>query len=306
MRLTAVSKRTRDSEERSLVGQQSEVVANGTGYETGCLRRVSVALEEQHSLAISMLKESYEVEIGKLQSELNEVKAKYDALKEGMTGCGKSAELGGEVNEVTDKVAELGQKMKAETTRQTELVAFGNRLARKEQGLVAQSEGLKAELERIKGEWVKLEREQSRRDFQVLRYTDWQRAIDTAKYDREVAIEDAIDLRYKWARENERANELKMKLASYSACCDTEHCIETFLDEMLTEANNTVDAVINFNVPDEVLVERISGHRVHSASGRSYHVKFAPPKVAGKDDMTDEPSSKQFRLRRGRCVTSTG
>ncbi|KAE9265084.1 hypothetical protein PF001_g31037 [Phytophthora fragariae] len=64
------------------------------------------------------------------------------------------------------------------------------------------------------------------------------------------------------------------------------------LDEMLAEANTTVEAVINFNVPDEVLVERISGHRVHSASGRSYHVKFAPPKVAGKNDMTGEPSSK--------------
>ncbi|KAE8875055.1 hypothetical protein PF006_g31096 [Phytophthora fragariae] len=75
---------------------------------------------------------------------------------------------------------------------------------------------------------------------------------------------------------------------------------------MLAEANTTVEAVINFNVPDEVLVERISGHRVHSASGRSYHVKFAPPKVAGKDDMTVEPSSKQFRLRPVRCETSTG
>ncbi|KAE9127927.1 hypothetical protein PF010_g4721 [Phytophthora fragariae] len=179
--------------------------------------------EEQHSVMISKLKESYEVEIGKLQSELNEVKAKYDALKGVMTGCGKSAELGGEVNEVKDKVAELEQKMRAETTRQTELVALGNRLARKERVLVAQSEGLKAELERIKGEWAKLEREQSRHDFQVLRYADWERAIDTAKYDREVAIEDAIDLRNKWARENERANDLKMKLASYDACCDTEH-----------------------------------------------------------------------------------
>ncbi|KAE8953207.1 hypothetical protein PR001_g32973, partial [Phytophthora rubi] len=152
-----------------------------------------------------------------------------------MTGCGKSAELGGEVNEVKDKVAELEQKMKAETTRQTELVAFGNRLARKERGLVAQSEGLKAELDRIKGEWAKLEREQSRHDFQVLRYTDWQRAIDTAKYDREVAIEDAIDLRYKWAQEIKRANELKMKLASYAACCDTEHCIEAFVEKRIRE-----------------------------------------------------------------------
>ncbi|KAE9157440.1 hypothetical protein PF005_g32831, partial [Phytophthora fragariae] len=75
------------------------------------------------------------------------------------------------------------------------------------------------------------------------------------------------------------------------------------LDEMLAEANTTVEAVINFNVPDEVLVERISGRRVHS---RSYHVKFAPPKVACKDGMTGEPSSKQFRPRRVRCVTFTG
>ncbi|KAE9251023.1 hypothetical protein PF002_g4489 [Phytophthora fragariae] len=85
-----------------------------------------------------------------------------------------------------------------------------------------------------------------------------------------------------------------MKLASYDACCDTEHSgnASVILDEMLAEANTTVDAVINFNVPDEVLVERISGRRVHSASGHSYHVKFAPPKVAGKADMTGEPSSK--------------
>ncbi|KAE9064426.1 hypothetical protein PF007_g29201 [Phytophthora fragariae] len=74
--------------------------------------------EEQHSLTISKLKESYEVEIGKLQNELNEVKAKYDALKEVMTGGGKSAELGGEVNDVKDKVAELEQKLEAETTRE--------------------------------------------------------------------------------------------------------------------------------------------------------------------------------------------
>ncbi|KAG3241271.1 hypothetical protein PI124_g13852 [Phytophthora idaei] len=61
------------------------------------------------------------------------------------------------------------------------------------------------------------------------------------------------------------------------------------LDEMLAEENAQVDAVVNFNVPDKVLVERISGRRVHPASGRSYHVKFAPPKVNGKDDITGEP-----------------
>ncbi|KAE8882555.1 hypothetical protein PF005_g29974 [Phytophthora fragariae] len=68
--------------------------------------------EEQHSLTISKMKESYEVEIGRLQSEVNEVKAKTSALKEVVTGHGKSAELGGEVNEVKDKVAELDKKWK--------------------------------------------------------------------------------------------------------------------------------------------------------------------------------------------------
>ncbi|KAE8898605.1 hypothetical protein PF005_g25238 [Phytophthora fragariae] len=171
---------------KNIEALEEEVARLDVQHEEDVAKRMQLEVdiqqrEEQHSLTISKLNESYEVEIGKLQSELNEVNAKYDALKEVMTGRGKSAELGDEVNEVKDKVAELEQKMKAETTRQTELVAFGNRLARKERGLVAQSEALKAELERIKGEWAKLEREQSRHDFQVLRYTDWQHAIDTAK-----------------------------------------------------------------------------------------------------------------------------
>lgn len=61
------------------------------------------------------------------------------------------------------------------------------------------------------------------------------------------------------------------------------------LDEMLAEENAQVDTVVNFDIPDSVLMERISGRRVHPASGRSYHVKFAPPKVEGKDDITGEP-----------------
>ncbi|DAZ93267.1 TPA: hypothetical protein N0F65_010891 [Lagenidium giganteum] len=61
------------------------------------------------------------------------------------------------------------------------------------------------------------------------------------------------------------------------------------LDEMLAHENTQVDKVVNFNVPDQVLVERISGRRVHPASGRSYHVKFNPPQVEGKDDITGEP-----------------
>jgi adenylate kinase len=58
---------------------------------------------------------------------------------------------------------------------------------------------------------------------------------------------------------------------------------------MLAAENTQVDKVVNFSIPDSVLVERISGRRVHPESGRSYHVKFNPPKVAGKDDITGEP-----------------
>ncbi|KAE8957405.1 hypothetical protein PF011_g31156 [Phytophthora fragariae] len=189
-------------------------------------------LDVQHEEDVAKCNQ-LEVDIKQQENELNEVKAKNSTLNEVVTGRGKSAELGGEVNEVKDKVAELEQKMEADTTRQAELVSFSNILARKERGLVAQSEALKSELERIKGEWTKLEREQSRHDFQVLRYTDWQRAIDTAKDDRDVAIKNADYLRYELDQEIKRANELKMKLDSYAACCDTEHCIETFVGKRI-------------------------------------------------------------------------
>lgn len=49
-----------------------------------------------------------------------------------------------------------------------------------------------------------------------------------------------------------------------------------------------VDHVIEFDVPDDVIVERMSGRRVHPASGRVYHVRYNPPKVDGKDDLTGE------------------
>ena len=52
--------------------------------------------------------------------------------------------------------------------------------------------------------------------------------------------------------------------------------------------NTKVDKVVEFKVDDEVLVERIEGRRVHLPSGRAYHVKFNPPKEAGKDDVTGE------------------
>jgi adenylate kinase len=61
------------------------------------------------------------------------------------------------------------------------------------------------------------------------------------------------------------------------------------LDALLEARGKRLDAVLNFRVDDSVLVERVTGRLVHPASGRSYHDKFAPPKVAGRDDATGEP-----------------
>ena len=58
-------------------------------------------------------------------------------------------------------------------------------------------------------------------------------------------------------------------------------------DAMKT-AGVKLDLVLEIDVPDEAIIERMSGRRVHVASGHSYHVKFNPPKVAGKDDVTGE------------------
>ncbi|MFW6215697.1 MAG: adenylate kinase family protein, partial [Alkalispirochaetaceae bacterium] len=49
-----------------------------------------------------------------------------------------------------------------------------------------------------------------------------------------------------------------------------------------------IDAAINFSLPDEEIVKRLSGRRVHPGSGRTYHVLFNPPEVEGKDDLTGE------------------
>ena len=65
------------------------------------------------------------------------------------------------------------------------------------------------------------------------------------------------------------------------------------LDEMLGEQGTKIDKVLNFNVPDALLVERVCGRLIHAPSGRSYHTKFAPPKVEGTDDVTGEPLTKR-------------
>jgi len=58
--------------------------------------------------------------------------------------------------------------------------------------------------------------------------------------------------------------------------------------DAMKDANVAIDYVLEIAVPDAAIVERMSGRRVHVASGRTYHVKFNPPKVAGKDDLTGE------------------
>jgi adenylate kinase len=59
--------------------------------------------------------------------------------------------------------------------------------------------------------------------------------------------------------------------------------------DALKSAGVKVDVVLEIDVPDTDIIERMSGRRVHLASGRTYHVKFNPPKVAGQDDATGEP-----------------
>ncbi|WP_050478532.1 adenylate kinase [Herbaspirillum rhizosphaerae] len=58
--------------------------------------------------------------------------------------------------------------------------------------------------------------------------------------------------------------------------------------DAMKDAGVTIDYVLEIDVPDSAIVERMSGRRVHQPSGRTYHVKFNPPKVEGKDDVTGE------------------
>jgi adenylate kinase len=59
--------------------------------------------------------------------------------------------------------------------------------------------------------------------------------------------------------------------------------------EAMKSAGLQIDYVLEIAVPDEEIIQRMSGRRVHPASGRTYHVKFNPPKVADKDDLSGEP-----------------
>jgi adenylate kinase len=59
--------------------------------------------------------------------------------------------------------------------------------------------------------------------------------------------------------------------------------------DAMKAAGVKLDVVLEIDVPDAAIIERMSGRLFHVASGRSYHVKFNPPKAAGLDDLTGEP-----------------
>ena len=59
--------------------------------------------------------------------------------------------------------------------------------------------------------------------------------------------------------------------------------------DALRNAGVPLDYVIEIDVPDAAIIERMSGRRTHVASGRTYHIKFNPPKVTGRDDVTGDP-----------------
>lgn len=59
--------------------------------------------------------------------------------------------------------------------------------------------------------------------------------------------------------------------------------------DAMKEAEVPIEAVVDIDVPDEEIIKRMSGRRVHLASGRTYHIVFNPPKEEGKDDETGEP-----------------
>jgi len=59
--------------------------------------------------------------------------------------------------------------------------------------------------------------------------------------------------------------------------------------EAMKAADVRIDHVLEIDVPDDEIITRMSGRRVHLASGRTYHLEFNPPRVEGKDDVTGEP-----------------
>jgi len=60
------------------------------------------------------------------------------------------------------------------------------------------------------------------------------------------------------------------------------------LDAMLATKKVEIDSVVSLEIADDLLVKRITGRMIHSASGRSYNIYFNPPKIEGKDDLTGD------------------
>jgi len=59
--------------------------------------------------------------------------------------------------------------------------------------------------------------------------------------------------------------------------------------QAMKDAGVPIDYVLEIDVPFDAIIDRMGGRRVHPASGRTYHIKYNPPKVEGKDDVTGEP-----------------
>ncbi|MCL2001366.1 MAG: adenylate kinase [Planctomycetes bacterium] len=59
--------------------------------------------------------------------------------------------------------------------------------------------------------------------------------------------------------------------------------------EAVNHAGVSIDAIVEIKVPDDSIVDRMSGRRIHLASGRTYHIVHNPPKIEGKDDVTGDP-----------------
>tara|TARA_B100000212_G_C27035385_1_gene389179 strand:- start:127 stop:579 length:453 start_codon:yes stop_codon:yes gene_type:complete len=60
------------------------------------------------------------------------------------------------------------------------------------------------------------------------------------------------------------------------------------LDKLLSQLKQNLDFVIVINVDDNIIIDRMGGRRIHPASGRTYHIKFDPPKKNNIDDITGE------------------
>ncbi len=71
----------------------------------------------------------------------------------------------------------------------------------------------------------------------------------------------------------------------------------------MKDAGVKIDHVLEIAVPDEEIVNRLAGRRVHPASGRIYHVDLNPPREEGKDDVTGEPLIQRDDDSEARCAT---